>query len=58
MAVIGCLLLIILPLLGLIIGGLLAGAEGVKWGAAAGFALALVFCGAGTYALFKATRRS
>ncbi|MFC3214802.1 hypothetical protein [Novosphingobium panipatense] len=57
MAVIGCLLLIVLPLLGLILGGLLWGTEGMRWGAGIGFVLALAVLGGSTYALVRATRR-
>ncbi|WP_205316026.1 hypothetical protein [Novosphingobium sp. P6W] len=56
MPVIGCLLLIVLPLLGLAGGGFLWGAQGAKWGAGAGFAAALVVFGAGSYAFIKGIR--
>lgn len=36
MPVIGCLLLIVLPLLGLAAGGFLWGAQGAEWGAGIG----------------------
>lgn len=57
MAVIGCLLLIVLPLLGVVAGGLLGGTVGAKWGAGAGLALALLISGGGSYAFLKAMRR-
>lgn len=57
MPVIGCLLLIVLPLLGLVIGGLIGGAEGAKWGAGGAFVIALALFGGGTYAFIKGTRR-
>ncbi|TCM20802.1 hypothetical protein EDF56_102465 [Novosphingobium sp. PhB165] len=56
MIAIGCLALIVLPLLGLALGGFLAGATGAKIGAAAGFVLALGLCGVSSYALVKAAR--
>jgi len=57
MPVIGCLLIIVLPLLGLAGGGLLAGAEGATWGAIAGFVIAVAVFGSGIFALIKATLR-
>ena len=57
MAVIGCLLLIVLPLIGVVIGGLLDATQGAKWGAGAGFLLALLISGGGSYAFMKALRR-
>jgi hypothetical protein len=57
MPVIGCLLLIVLPLLGLAAGGFLWGAQGAEWGAGIGFAIAFMVFMGGAYALFKATRR-
>ncbi|GLK42499.1 MULTISPECIES: hypothetical protein [Novosphingobium] len=56
MPVIGCLLLIVLPLLGLAAGGFLWGAEGAKWGAGIGFTLALVVFSGGSYAFIKGMR--
>lgn len=56
MAAIGCLLLIILPLVGLTGGGWLAGPDGAKWGAAAGFVIAAALCGVAGYVLAKASR--
>lgn len=57
MVAVGCLLLVILPLIGLVGGGWAAGREGAAWGAGAGFALALLACGVALRALVKATRR-
>lgn len=56
MLALGCLLLIILPLVGLTAGGLIAGPVGARWGAALGFAVAIVLCGVASYALVKAGR--
>lgn len=56
MIVVGCLLLVILPLVGLAVGGIVAGSEGVKWGAVVGFGLALGVCGMSAYALIKIGR--
>ncbi|MEE4450105.1 hypothetical protein [Novosphingobium resinovorum] len=56
MPVIGCLLLIVLPLLGLTTGGFLWGAEGAKWGAGIGFILALAVFVGGSYAFIKGMR--
>lgn len=47
----------ILPLLGLVIGGWLAGPDGMIWGAVAGFAVALAIIGVSGYGLVKARRR-
>lgn len=57
MIVAGCLLLVILPLAGLALGGLAAGPEGARIGAAIGLALALLACGLSGYALVKVARR-
>jgi hypothetical protein len=56
MPVIGCLLLIVLPLLGLAGGGFVGGPEGAKWGAGIGFGLALLVFAGSSYALFKGIR--
>ncbi|MGB3797156.1 MAG: hypothetical protein WA957_12720 [Alteraurantiacibacter sp.] len=56
MAALGCFLLLILPLAGLLLGGWLAGTDGMIWGAGAGFAVALAITGMMTYALVKARR--
>ncbi len=57
MAALGCFLLLILPLLGLLLGGLLAGPDGMIWGAGAGLAVALSIIGVTGYGLVKARRR-
>lgn len=57
MVAIGCLALVVLPLMGLALGGFLGGPTGAKWGAATGFLLALGLCGISSYALLKAARR-
>lgn len=56
MPVIGCLLLIVLPLLGLAAGGFLWGPQGAKWGAGIGFAVALAVFAGGSYAFIKGIR--
>lgn len=57
MAALGCFLLLILPLLGLVVGGWLAGREGMIWGAGIGFGVALAISGVSGHALVKARRR-
>lgn len=57
MFAIGCFALIVLPLIGLALGGFLLGPVGAKWGAITGFALALAISGVTTYALIAAARR-
>lgn len=57
MIVIGCLFLVILPILGLAVGGALAGPSGARWGAGIGLAAALIVCGLSGYALAKIARR-
>lgn len=57
MVALGCLLLLILPLLGFMAGAYLAGTEAGLWGAAAGFLLAASSCAAAGYALVQASRR-
>jgi hypothetical protein len=56
MIAVGCLLIVILPLLGLAVGGIVAGPEGAKWGAVVGFGLASGVCGMSAYALMKIGR--
>lgn len=53
----GCLLLIVLPLIGLVVGGYIGGGEGAAWAAAIGFAIAIAVCGMTAAALMKARRR-
>lgn len=57
MAALGCILLLVLPLVGLTIGGLLAGPTGMAWGAGVGLAAALAISGVAGGALVKASRR-
>lgn len=57
MAALGCFLLLVLPLAGLVIGGWLGGPPGMAWGAGIGFALALAISGVAGGALVKAGRR-
>lgn len=57
MVALGCVFLIVFPLIGLSLGLWLGGAAAGLWGAAIGFALALAISGVTTYALVKASRR-
>lgn len=57
MVAVGCLALVVLPLIGLAIGGYLAGPQGGRWGASAGLAIAVALCAASAYALAKVARR-
>lgn len=57
MIALGCLLLLILPILGIVVGGLLGGADGALWAAIAGLVVAVGFCGLMAFALVKAGRR-
>lgn len=57
MPVIGCFLLMILPLVGLTAGLVVAGPTGAKWGVGIGFAIALVFVGIAAAMLVKTRRR-
>ena len=57
MFAVGCLLLVVLPLMGLALGGLVAGPRGATIAALAGFAVALAVCGVAGFALMKAGRR-
>lgn len=57
MAAIGCLLLIILPIVGLTLGGLLAGTAGLRWGAVLGFSVAVLVCGVTAYGFAQMRRR-
>ncbi|MBB4617659.1 hypothetical protein GGQ96_001787 [Sphingomonas abaci] len=54
---IGCLALVIFPILGLAAGGLLDGPGGARLGAGIGFLLALALAGVGSLALWKARSR-
>jgi hypothetical protein len=53
----GCLLLIVLPLIGLAIGGYLGGLDVAIWTAFTGFAVAGAICWLSAAALVKAGRR-
>jgi hypothetical protein len=57
MFAIGCLLLVILPIVGLVIGLFLAGTAGAIWGAAIGFGVAAIAAGISMAALVQARRR-
>ena len=57
MVAIGCLSLVILPLVGLVLGALFGGPEAAKWAAGAGLAAAMAICGVSALALVKAGRR-
>lgn len=57
MAALGCILLLVLPLLGLTLGGMLAGPQGMAWGAGIGLVVALVVVGVASGGLVKASRR-
>ena len=58
MIAIGCLSLVILPIIGLVLGGLIAGPAAARWGAAIGFGIALAICGVTGYAFARMRRRS
>ena len=58
MFAVGCLLLIILPLAGFLLGLSLGNETIALWCAFAGFAIALAACGTSIYALVKSGRRS
>lgn len=57
MFAIGCLFFIVLPLIGMFVGGVISGLPGAAWGAAIGFAVASVLGGGSIYALVKAVRQ-
>lgn len=57
MFAIGCLFFIVLPLIGMFVGGVISGLPGAAWGAALGFAVASVLGGGSIYALVKAARQ-
>ncbi len=54
MVIFGCLLLIILPLIGLVIGSYLGGLAIGIWAALGGFGLAVLACSISVMALMKA----
>jgi hypothetical protein len=53
----GCLLLIVLPLIGLAVGGYVAGGEGAAWAAVIGLVVAIAICATAAAALVKAGHR-
>lgn len=53
----GCLLLIVMPLIGLAVGGYVGGGAGAAWAGLAGLAIAIAVCGVSAAALVKAGRR-
>jgi hypothetical protein len=57
MIAIGCLSLIILPLIGLAVGGYVGGLDAAIWSAVAGLVAAALVCGVAAMALLKAWRR-
>lgn len=57
MVALGCLLLVVLPLLGFLAGAFLGGEGAALWGAGIGFGLAVASCGFAGYALVQASRR-
>ena len=57
MFAIGCLFFIVLPLIGMFVGGSISGLTGAAWGAVIGFGLASVLGGGSVYALVKAARQ-
>jgi hypothetical protein len=57
MIAIGCLSLIILPLIGLAVGGYIGGIDAAIWSALGGLMVAALLCGVTAMALMKASRR-
>ncbi|MFV0624977.1 hypothetical protein ACBY01_13345 [Sphingomonas sp. ac-8] len=57
MVALGCLSLLILPLLGLVAGALLGGPQLARWGALVGLIAGAAISGVMAYALVKAGRR-
>lgn len=57
MIAVGCLSLIVLPLIGLAVGGYVGGLNAAIWSAGLGLAVAVLICGIGAIALTKAGRR-
>jgi hypothetical protein len=54
---VGCLGLVVLPLIGLALGGWVDGPTGATWGAAIGMGIALAACGFTAYTLRVIGRR-
>lgn len=57
MIAIGCLSLVILPLIGLAVGGYIGGLDAAIWSAVGGLVIAALICGVGAMALIKARRQ-
>lgn len=57
MIAIGCLSLVILPLIGLAVGGYVGGLDAAIWSALGGLMVAALICGVTAMALMKARRR-
>lgn len=57
MIAIGCLSLIILPLIGLAVGGCVGGLDAAIWSAVGGLMIAALICGVTAMALAKAGHR-
>lgn len=57
MAALGCILLLVFPMIGAVLGVWLGGPDGMAIGAAAGFLIALAACAVPGIALRKARRR-
>ncbi len=57
MIAIGCLSLIILPLIGLAVGGYIGGLDAAIWSAVGGLMVAALTCGVTAMALVKAGRK-
>ncbi len=57
MAALGCVLLLVLPLIGAVAGAWLGGTEGMTIGAVSGLLIAVALCAVPTVALRKARHR-
>lgn len=57
MFALGCLALIVLPLIGFVAGLILGGQNAGLWGAAIGLIMAIAMCGMAGFALVKASRK-
>jgi hypothetical protein len=57
MAAVGCLSLLVFPIMGFVVGLWMAGMHAAIWSAVAGFAVAALICGVAAYALIKAARQ-
>jgi len=56
MFAVGCLLLVILPIVGLVAGAAIAGTKVAIWSALAGFVIALALCAIAVLGLVQARR--